>query len=231
MTVSRWRVALINPNTDPAVTARMVAMAERFAGTGLEIVGLTAPFGAPLLTSEADLATAELAVCSLASQVTNGYDSVIVSAFGDPGLQILLATLSIPVVGIGEAAMRRAAIVGNLFCVATTTPNLAAAIDRKVEAMGLSSRYAGVVLTEGDVIAVTNDPSRLEQGLSDAIQRAVANWAIDVVIIGGGPLTNAAHCLADRLAIRIVNPVEAAVDELLARLGAVQPAEWIHTSV
>ena len=48
-------VALINPNISSDITDDMVAIAQQSARGRLEIVGLTAPFGARLITCQAEL--------------------------------------------------------------------------------------------------------------------------------------------------------------------------------
>src|SRR5215831_18915773 len=102
---------------------------------GLEVVGLTAPFGARLITCEAELDEAERAVLALAPEIRA--DAVIVSAFGDPAAEALGEALNRPVVGIAEASMRAAARGGRRFAVVTTTPGLARRISERAVQLGL----------------------------------------------------------------------------------------------
>jgi len=204
-------MALINPNTDEATTMQMVRIAQRAASVDLDIRGLTAAIGSPLITNETELATACRAVCALADEIAPEIEGVIVSAFGDPGLAALQDKLSIPVVGIGEAGLREGALGNRRFSVVTTTPDLAPSIDRKVITLGLADAYAGVVLTAGDPIELTANPPRLKEALASAILRAMRERRIDAVVIGGGPLADAALALASRFTIPIIEPIPAAV--------------------
>lgn len=210
---------LINPNTNPSMTARMLAIARGAAQGRIILEGVTAKLGAPLITNEADLTRAAEAVLLLASELPHGSSGIIVSAFGDPGVARLRALTEVPVVGIGEAGIREAAVGGRRFCVATTTPGLVTAINARVEALGLSANYAGVVLTQGGVVEVTNDPSRLEAELTKAIERAVDKLRVEAVVIGGGPLSEAASHLAEACAVEIVQPIPAAVRQLLGAIN------------
>ena len=79
------RIALVNPNTSAALTTLMVEIARDCASGNLQIEGLTAPFGAPLITCDAELDEAAHAVRALAPELARRADAVIVSAFGDPG--------------------------------------------------------------------------------------------------------------------------------------------------
>jgi Asp/Glu/hydantoin racemase len=217
------RVILVNPNTDTGITARMLNLARESAGGRFVIDALTAPFGSPLITDEAALAEAIEAVAALAPQLECRARAVIVAAFGDPGVEGLRRVLAVPVVGIGEAALREAARDARRFCVVTTTPDLAAAIDCRVHALGLASRYAGVVMTKGDAAAVTGSPKLLQAQLARAIERAVRDDAIEAVVIGGGPLAEAGRALVDRFPVVIVEPIGAAIAALRPLLEGSRP--------
>ncbi len=210
-------VAMINPNTDPGVTERMLAIARMDAPAGLLLVGLTAESGAPLITNEDELRAAEAAVLALIPRA-RGFDGAIVAAFGDPGLEAVRVAFNGPVVGIGEAAFEEAARSGRRFAVATTTPDLVAAIERTVERLGLKSRFAGVALTRGDAMSVTGSPDRLVAELAAAIDSAGSGAEPAAVIIGGGPLAAAARRLARDRPLAIIEPVPAAVRRIAALL-------------
>lgn len=205
------RLALINPNTDVAVTMMMCDIAARCGKA--EITGFTAPFGAPLITDEAALSIAAEAVRCLASRL-EGYDGVIVAAFGDPGLAELRARLSIPVTGIAEAAMRAAAKGGRRFAVATTTQDLRASITAAGEAYG---NFAGVWITPGDPADLTADRARLFPALRAACEAAITEGDARAIIIGGGPLAEAAEVLRSGIGVPLIAPVPEAVTLALRR--------------
>ena len=101
------RVALVNPNTNAITTATMVSIA-RAACSQLQFEGVTAESGTPLITEPKALRLAAQAVVALAPRLRH-FDAVIVAAFSDPGREELARLLPLPVVGIGEASMARAA--------------------------------------------------------------------------------------------------------------------------
>lgn len=131
------------------------------------IDGATVAFGAPLIFDETLLAQGALAVAALfEARDLSGYDGAIIAAFGDPGLEAARATTPQPVTGIAEASMLEAAAGGRRFSVVTTTPLLANAIAGRADALGVGRNFAGVRLTDGDVQAVMNDPTLLEDALA-----------------------------------------------------------------
>jgi allantoin racemase len=212
------RILLLNPNTSAATTARMVEIASLAAPPGVTVEGMTAPFGVPLITDPAALATAAKAVSAALASMERMPDGVIVAAFGDPGLEAARATLPCPVVGIAEASMAAAARFGR-FGVATTTPDLAQAIADTAQAYGHGDRFTGVRLTPGDPAILMADPAKLTQALAQACRQCADTDGAAAVIIGGGPLASAARQLRSDLAMPIIEPIPEAVGLLYQRIA------------
>ena len=207
-------IALINPNTSAASTASMLRIAKEAAGPGIPIEGLTAPFGAPLITTPAALARAAEAVVALAPQL-RAAGAVLIAAFGDPGLSALRDLLAVPVTGLAEAGMREAAQGGRRFAVVTTTPDLRDGIAATAEAHG-HDRFLGTWTTPGDPVALTSNDAALATALAAACARAVDAGA-EAIVIGGGPLAEAARRLAPTSPVSLIEPLPAAVRLSLAR--------------
>jgi Asp/Glu/hydantoin racemase len=207
---------LVNPNTNAATTAAMVAVARESAGGGATVEGLTAPTGAPLITDPQGLAVAAEAVAALAPALA-GADAVIIAAFGDPGLDALRAVLPCPVTGLAEAGMAEAGSAGRRFAVVTTTPDLRDHIAATAARHGHAD-FAGTWTTPGDPVALTADADALRAALAEACRLAIRHGGAKAVVIGGGPLAFAARALAGTLPVPLVEPVPAAVRLTLARL-------------
>jgi allantoin racemase len=212
------RILLINPNTSRTTTDMMVAIAQAAVPDGVEVIGATAQRGVAMIVDAAALAAASDEVVEIGVRLGRDAAGIIVSAFGDPGVAALRSRIGAPVIGIAEAAMREAADGARRFGIATVTPGLVAAIDAKVAALGLGTRYSGVRLTVGDAVALAADPERLVTELADAVLACIDIDKAEAVIIGGGPLGNAATALAPRFAVPVIAPIPAAV-RLLGRLG------------
>lgn len=212
------RLLLVNPNTSPATTAMMQDVARAAAPPGVAIETATAPFGVALITDEAALAIAARAVVAATDTVPGPFDGVVVSAFGDPGLEALRAHLPCPVTGLAEAAMAEAGAGGRRFAVVTTTPALVAAIGRRAEAYGHADRLIGTYAAAGDAAALTADPEAAAAALVALCLEAQRRGA-EAVVVGGGPLALAARILASRAPLPVVEPIPAAIRLALARAG------------
>ncbi|MFD0981458.1 aspartate/glutamate racemase family protein [Tropicimonas aquimaris] len=206
-------ITLMNPNSNRATTEAMCAIAARALPE--PPVGWTAPHGPSMITSQAalDAAAARVGAAVLTPEPTG----IIVSAFGDPGAEEIARRYPCPVVGIGAAAARAAARSGTPFAVATTTPELQPAIDRLMQRNAASGLYAGCFLSRGDALALMADPEALDAALLEAVGLAVVSGARRV-IIGGGPLGQAAERLRERAPVPLENPVLCAAREIAATL-------------
>jgi Asp/Glu/hydantoin racemase len=213
------RVLLINPNTSVATTEQMAAIARSVAPPDAEITGLTARRGVPMILSTEELAAAASEVVKLGLAAAAKFDGIIIGAFGDPGLAALRDLVSIPVVGIAEAGMLEAAAGGRRFGVATTTPALVGLIAERARELGLADLYTGIRLTSGDPLALVADPARLADALAEAVRQSIYRDGAEAVIIGGGPLGQAAIALAPRFKTPIIAPIPAAMRWLMRAMG------------
>ena len=199
-------ILLANPNANAATTAAMCAIAAPWLPV---VQGWTAPTGPQVIVTPEQLDRAADGIAALHPPA--GCCGVIVAAFGDPGATLLAARLSVPVIGIGAAAARAAAQGGRAFAVATTTPALRDRIDALMQEQ---PGYLGCHMTDGP--DMMNDPDALDRALLDAVRRAAAAGA-QAVIIGGGPLAQAAVRLAPLSPVPLIQPVPEAA-RAMARL-------------
>jgi Asp/Glu/hydantoin racemase len=218
------RIALLNPNTDPRATELMLASARGALPRWAAIEGRTAPRGSPLIVDDAALEAAADVVAAFGPVVAReGFDALIVSGFGDPGLPRLRELLPVPVVGIAECGIGEAGAGGRRYSIVTITPALHASLRRSAERYGQAANLASIRFTEGDPLALARDDERLADALLRACRTAVERDGARAIVIGGGPLVRAANAIAPQLAVPVVEPVAAAVRRL-CRDAAADPA-------
>lgn len=208
------KILMMNPNSNRATTAAMCEIAQRILG--IAPVGWTAPEG-PALLATPDLLDAAGGLVA-AADIPEDTDAIILSAFGDPGFAQLADKVSCPVIGIGGAAARAASQKGVPFAVATTTPALTAPIDALMRQYAGDAHYVGCFSSEGDPNALMQDEKALDAALLSEIVRAEQAGAAHV-IIGGGPLGEAAIRLEGVSPVPLFNPIACAAREVVAFLG------------
>jgi len=212
-------ILLINPNSSASTTEMMVEIAAGEVSAGFQVKGATARTGPTMIVTEAELLAAASEVQRVWQAAGPGWAGVIISAFGDPGIERVRAACRVPVVGIAEASMREASAGGRRFGIATVTPDLVGPIEGRARALGLLAVYAGIRLTDGDPRQLAADPQALEEALARAVQRSIDDDGAEAVIIGGGPLGQAAIGLQGRFAVPVIAPIPAAMRLLMSRLA------------
>ncbi|MCW1996659.1 aspartate/glutamate racemase family protein [Bradyrhizobium diazoefficiens] len=216
----RARILLINPNSLGATTALMVAIARSAAVAGFDIVGATATRAPQMIVSAEALEAAAAEVEEIARTHRASPDGIIVAAFGDPGLAGIRAAMKLPAVGIGESSMLEAAAGGRRFGVATTTPLLKSKIEALPDALGLRSRYTGTRFAEGDPQELMRDPAQLRAALAGAVEACIAQDGAEAIIIGGGPLGEAARELQPIFTVPVIAPIPSAVRRIIRLVTA-----------
>jgi Asp/Glu/hydantoin racemase len=215
-----YRIALLNPNTNARSTALMMDSALEAMPAGVRIEARTVTSGHPFIADPQALEAAAQAVevCGT-GLAAEGFDAIIVAGFGDPGVAALRKRLRIPVTGLGEAGIAQAARGGLRYAIVTVTPDLHESLLAAAHACAPAAQFVGVRYTQGDLGRVMHSPDSLQDALLRACQDAMVHDGAQSIVIGGGPLAQAARDIALQLHIRVVDPVSAAVALACARGG------------
>lgn len=212
------RITLINPNTSQPTTAMMTDIARKYLPEGFTVEGVTASTGVTMILDAVALAAAAEGVVEMGMAAAPHADGLIVSAFGDPGLDRLKRLSGLPAVGICEASILEATAGGRRFGIATVTPHLVTSFVKKAEELGGARLFTGTRLTTGDPTQLAADPNRLRAELEKAVRACFEQDGADAVIIGGGPLGQAADDLQRLLSAPVIAPIRSAVELLLSHM-------------
>jgi allantoin racemase len=125
------KIHLCNPNTTASMTEACAVAGRAVAAPGTEIVA-TNPIDGPVsIESQYDSAWCVPGLLELVRrEEAAGADAHIVACFRDPGLEACREISSAPVLGIAEAAMHAASILGRGFTILTTLPRSPVSPDR-----------------------------------------------------------------------------------------------------
>lgn len=223
------RILVANPNTSRSVTDRIAGVARLAASPGTEIVAVTGATGVPYIATRAEAAVAGRTTLELMAEHAAGCDAAIVAAFGDPGLGGARELLSIPVIGLAEAAMLTACMLGRRFSVVTFSQSLGPWYRECVEYHGLVSRLASIRCLEGDFRDIASVQHEKEKLLVELCDRAIREDEADVIVLGGAPLAGLAAQVADRVSVPLVDGVAAAVRQA-ETLAALRPRKALAGS-
>jgi allantoin racemase len=204
------RIRVINPNTTSSMTALIEASARAVTGPGTTLDAVTSAAGPASIESHYDEAMAVPGLlAAVAAGERDGVDGYVVACFGDPGLDAARELAAGPVVGIAEAAMHAATLVGRGFSVVTT-------LDRtRGRAWDLAARYApagacrGVYACEIPVLDLEGDPTVLKR-VVDLARSALERDDSDVIVLGCAGMADLCMAATAELGIPVIDGVAAA---------------------
>lgn len=216
------RILLINPNTTEALTERLAAAAKGVKGSGTELVCVTAPVGVPYISTRSEALIGGLQVLEIMAERHYEFDAAIVAAFGDPGLGAARELYDLPMVGLAEAGMLTACMLGGRFAIVTFAQALGPWYRECVAWHGLEGRCAGVHMLDETFQSIEGVQDEKEDLLVELADRAVATGDTDVIVLAGAPLAGLAAKVRDRIAVPVVDCAEAAIKQAES-LAALRP--------
>lgn len=207
------RILLLNPNTSQSITDILAAAAIPAAAQGTEIVPVTAPRGVPYISSRAEAQIGGAIALEMLAERAGTYDAAIIAAFGDPGLFAARELFDVPVIGMSEAAILTACMIGKRFGIVTFAAAMEAWYRDCVEQHGLSGRCAGIRCLEGGFNSIDDVQDEKESALIALANKSVSLDDAEVIILAGAPLSGLAAKVADRIPVPLVDQAAAAVKQ------------------
>jgi Asp/Glu/hydantoin racemase len=205
------RLLVLNPNISASVSDLILGEARRAASPEVEIDVLTAPFGVAYIETRLEAIIGAYAATCMAAEHHARYDAVVVAAFGDPGLQGIKELLDKPVIGMTEAALMSACLLGKRFSIIAISSRIKAWYAECVADNLLSARLASIRSLDRPLANV----GTIQQDHGEQLQRlclqAVEQDGADVIILAGAPLAGLARTLQGELPVPVVDGVSSAV--------------------
>lgn len=201
------KALVINPNTSPAMTAEIEKTARKVFQSPWNCVVSAAPGGPESLESWSDYHLASIAILPLLEKHADA-DGVVLACFGDPGLFLLKETCAVPVVGIAEASMSLALMLGARFGILTGMRRAVELMDSMVHTYCLEARYAGSVSLDMRVLDFDKDRAATLNVLEKA-SRELRSKGAEVLLLGCAGLTAFVDDLQSRVDMPVIDPVEA----------------------
>lgn len=215
------RILLLNPNTSVEVTNLLVEAASPFMSSGSTLLAVTAPRGVPYIATRAEAAIASGIVLDVLAEREGSFDAAIIAAFGDPGLGGARELMPVPVIGLAEAAMLSACMLGQRFSIVSFSRSLGPWFRECVAIHGLLDRLASIRLLDGQFTSLANVQDEKEGLLVELAHRAIEEDGADVIILAGAPLAGLSARVREKIPVPVVESVVAAVKqaELLVALN------------
>ena len=217
------RVLYIMPVEAPATRAERVgAFLDSLACPGTAVEVVTLPGGtADLEHYEQDHLAISLMLEAVPTRVRGGaFDAVVVACFYDPGVRELREVLDVPVVGVGEASMLLASLLGHRFSVVVGRRKSIPKMSDNALLYGFDRRIASWRSIDFTVQRIHDDPEGAYEAIAREAEAAVRDDRAEAIVLGCAAMENVAQRLTRRIGVPIVDPVVAGfkVAEMLGSL-------------
>jgi len=216
------KIRLINPNTTWSMTDKMGVCARAVAAPGTIVQAVSPAIGPVSIESHYDDA---LAVPGLLDEIrrgeAEGCDAYVIACFGDPGLYAARELARGPVIGIAEAAMHAASLIGTGFSVVTTLGRTCGQAWDLADRYGMRRFCRNVRACELPVLALEDPASGARRIIIDECRRALIEDRSDVLVLGCAGMTDLCDEISQATGAPVVDGVAAAVKiaEMLVALG------------
>ena len=216
------RIFVINPNTSESMTDHIRRELEKVKGPDTELTVVNPEHGPASIESAYDEMLAGPPTLELVRQANReGYDAVILACFSDPALDAAKEISEIPVIGIEEASMHLAAMLGHKFSITTAFRSRVPTRDLHVRLRGVESAYASTLVLNMSVLEMDTHPERAKSRILDLARQAVEEEGVEVIILGCAGLAGYAEDVERELGVVVLDPTSVAlkIAEALVALG------------
>jgi len=114
------KILIINPNSDKQMSLDILKSAENYSGNNIKIYCKNTPGAPHFIENYEDISQSGPGMINLARKYESEFDAFIIACHYDPNLDMMKEILNQPVIGIGEASIKIASMIGHKFSIITT---------------------------------------------------------------------------------------------------------------
>lgn len=200
------RILIINPNSDPDMTGAIQRSAEEFAGGQYEVVTRATPGAPKFIETYQDELLAAPGMMQLVRVNEDEFDAIVIACHCDPNIDAMKEMTVKPVVGIGEASMKMATMLGHTFSVVTTHVHSIPGKLAQARKYHLADLMVSVRAPEKGAEGPGDEDLFLELS-----RRAVEEDLAEVIVLGCAGLTGMDKLIQERLGVPILDGVVCAL--------------------
>lgn len=208
------KILIINPNSSAEMTAAIQNCAEIYANGEFEVKTVLTPGAPEFIDYYSDQFECAPGMVQIVRDNEQEYDAFIVACHCDPNLDLLKQITEKPVIGIGEASMHLASMLGHSFSVVSTEkhsiPNKRALIHK----YHLDGSCASVRAPKGDTAGLDMDGVYL-----NAAKTALDEDMAEVIVLGCAGFAGMSEKMSKALGVPVLDGIHCA---LMMAVGCVK---------
>ena len=214
------RILLINPNTSEEFTKRIQDIADRYAFPGTTPVAVNPTTGPKSIESVYDEILSSVGTLEVAIEQLDQYDAFVIACYSDhPTIYALREITEKPVLGIAEASMYIACMLGYKFSIVTTNEEWESLLWDAVRHYGLTERCASVRSTHMPVLALEESPDETYGLIAKTARQAIEEDGAEVICLGCAGMAGLDKHLQKKLGVPVLDGVVCAMKLLEGMVG------------
>lgn len=219
------RLLVVNANTSQLVTDKVAAQARASAAAGTEVRCVTGSFGARVIGTRAEHAIGEHSTLALVSRHAGDCDAVLIAVSYDTGLRAARELLPIPVVGMTEAGLLTACMLGGKVGVIVFGRRVLPMYQELVAGYGLASRIAGWRVLESSAPYAQATHDELDREIAATARDLVEHEMAETILLTGAVMAGVPARVQPQVPVPVIDCIACGVRqaELLAALKLPKP--------
>lgn len=200
------KILIINPNCDPEMTEAIQKSAERYASGEFEVICKSAPGGPIFIETYEDQIKAATGMIELVKENEDEVDAFIIACHCDPNLDLMKEITRKPVIGIGEASMKIASMLGHKFSVVSTAKHSIPNKEALILKYHLKDAMASVRAPADEMCECSDEEKYL-----NAAKLAIEEDMAEVIVLGCAGMTGLDRSMEDELEVPVLDGVTCAL--------------------
>ena len=196
------KILIINPNSSKKMTGAIQQTAQQFAGGEFEVETKSTPGAPEFIETYEDQVKAAPGMIQLLRENEVKFDAFIVACHCDPNLDTMKEITVKPIVGIGEASMKIASMLGHKFSVISTAKHSVPNKEALIHKYFLHASLASVKAPSPDILNCSD-----EEKLYLTAKSAVEDDMAEVIVLGCAGMAGLDKDLQGKLGVPVLDGV------------------------
>ncbi len=196
------KVLIINPNSDSVMTEAILNSAGNFAKGDFEVSCVSTPGAPEFIETYEDQVKAAPGMIQLLRENEEVFDAFIIACHCDPNLDVMKEITRKPVVGIGEASMKMASMLGHRFSVVSTDAHSIPNKEALIRKYHLQDLAASVRAPREEMAGCSEEEKYLK-----VAQLAVEEDMAEVNVLGCAGMTGLDKQMGKQLGVPVLDGV------------------------
>lgn len=201
------KILVINPNSDPEMTDVIQKAAANFAGDDFEVASELTRGAPKFIETYEDEIKAAPGMIQLLRENEDKFDAFIIACHDDPNLDTMKEITKKPVVGIGEASMKIASMLGHRFSVVSTSKHSIPIKEALVRKYHLQEVLSSVRAPKDDMGGWSGEEGKYMEAAKLAIKEDMA----EVIVLGCAGMAGLDKRLEEKLGVPVLDGVVCAL--------------------